>query len=192
MATRASLRAALRRALGDTVSGSYVWSDELLNDFLARAMADLSVDLPIERRVTVSLLPGQTEYPLPSDFLAALAVVADGEPLPPAPGGESGWWWAQGKLLIQPAPRFSRDVELHYLAERQLPSDDVSEATLEATEEPVLLVRAKTEAYRWWEEQAARRGVSVPERAAAAMAEYQQMLRSRRGVVAARRLGGWL
>ncbi len=191
MADRASLRAQLRRLLADVSPGGYLWTDDLLNDFLARAMAALTVDLPAEKRVTVSLVPGQAEYPLPSDFLAGLAVVSNGEMMPPAPRGEYGWWWRDGKLIIQPPPRYARDVELQYVAERLLPNDDGSQVALSAAEELLVVTRAAAEAYLWWEDQSARRGATVPARSARLLEEYGRLLRGRRAALG-RRLGGWM
>jgi hypothetical protein len=191
VATRASLRTQLRRMLADTASSGYTWSDDLLNDFLARAMATLAVDLPLERRMTVSLVSGQAEYPLPADFLAGLAVVADGEMMPPAPRGEYGWWWRDDKLLIQPPPRYAREVELQYIAERLLPSDDAAQVDLSGAEELLVVTRAAAEAYLWWEDQAARRGVTVPSRSSQLLEEYRRLLQGRRQA-ASRRVGGWL
>lgn len=178
--------------LADTDPTKYTWADDLLNDSLARAMAALAVDLPTEKRVTVSLLPGQKEYALPADFLAGLAVVSDGEMMPPAPTGEYGWWWKDDKLIIQPAPRYARDVELQYIAERLLPADDAAEVTLSAPEELLVITRAAAEAYLWWEDQAARRGVSVPARSRELLDEYKRLVQGRRSAAASRRLGQWL
>lgn len=90
MATRATLRARVRRELGDG-GAVYLWSDEQVNDHLADAIRELGRALPRGPvAATLTTVAGQREYAIGAAVAAVVGLEYPvGRPLPRA-GGPAG------------------------------------------------------------------------------------------------------
>lgn len=150
MATRASLRLALRRRLEDTAVLS-VWDDDTLNDALASAIRDYSARFPVQRTATVAVAAGSRTIPLTAATQSGGRIVrvsdGRGETVPrnwsdgDAPAGSQQWRWWEGTIrLDQPAAAGSWRVE--YLATRPLPSNDVDAVEVRDGDESIVVAMA--------------------------------------------------
>jgi hypothetical protein len=66
MTTRAALRATVRAELNDA-GGSPLWSDALLNQWLAEAIRDYGRSVPRESSTSIAAVANQADYSLPAD-----------------------------------------------------------------------------------------------------------------------------
>jgi hypothetical protein len=171
MATRATLRTALRQRLEDT-SGSPLWSDGDLHEALTEAVRQYGVRLPSASTATVSIVAGTSDYALPAGVTAGgIVQVLDGNGATierdtmrggsPGPADATGWqqaWSAWGsRLYLAVEPATAEMWTLRYLGGRELVADDVSEQPVDAGDEPIVIELAAAWAYQ-------RRGVEDAKR----------------------------
>jgi len=77
VACRAYIRQLVRKSLGDRsdkVKGSVLWPDDEIDSYIARAIVELNQLFPVEKSTTITLIQGQRNYPVPSDFAYARSV----------------------------------------------------------------------------------------------------------------------
>lgn len=70
--TRDNFIAQVRRSLKDT--GSTVWADAEMLDYLKAALADYSIYFVQEKKATIDTVAGQTDYTLPTDVETLIRV----------------------------------------------------------------------------------------------------------------------
>ncbi|MCL5256556.1 MAG: hypothetical protein M1319_02025 [Chloroflexi bacterium] len=207
MSTRADLRARIRQELGDETAGAYVWSEALLNAYIASAIRRCGLDLPKESMMEISLVAGQRYYTLPDDCRQVAAVeypegvflrrdpVAGGDRLF-AGGGEDEDAWEQygGALWLRRTPPVNGEVvKLRYLGSYLCPGDDVTTLDLPAQDEDLVVWLVCEAALSWLNKQKdkrlERRGGYLYSSFYAS--RYQEGLRSRRRLrgVVSRRMG---
>jgi hypothetical protein len=155
MATRAQLRTTLRERLEDT-SGTPLWADTALNEFLTAAMRAYGATFPRQAAAaTAALVAGNTSVALPTGIPERGIVAvrdAHGRDVPkaterqgPAPADATGlmqaWSVWAGTLRLQ-RPVGGDEVgawAIDYLGGRELVGDDVSQQPIEAGDEPIVV-----------------------------------------------------
>jgi hypothetical protein len=164
MATRLQLRTTIREYLEDS-SGSPLWSDAALNEFLAAAMRAYGTSFP--RQATAATDPiaaGATSVVLPVGLVATGIVAvrdARGRDVPratarsgPAPADATGLvqaWssWAGTLRLQRPAGGDEAGSwAIDYLAGREFVADDVSPQPVEPGDEPIVVALAAAQAMK--------------------------------------------
>ena len=162
MATRAQLRASLRERLEDT-SGSPLWSDATLNEYLTQAVSAYGVTFPRPATAgTISVGQDATSVVLPAAVLdRSIVAVRDAhgrdvpkatERLGPAPADATGLvqaWsvWAGSLRFQRPAKGDEAGVwSIDYLGGRELVADDVSQQPIDAGDEPIVIALAAAQA----------------------------------------------
>lgn len=170
------LRTRLRAELGDETPGAYLWSDALLDDFIADAVQRFGEDVPLEREVVLSVQPDGS-YVLPDDLLRVRSVFSEDEPL----SGDEYAVWA-GKLL--PVEARVSDLTVQYEAARPRPSTD-GDVTLGAGEDAALVWLSAGFAMEWLAKQREKAGAFPSANATSAVAEayrsrYERLLTARR------------
>jgi hypothetical protein len=162
MATRAQLRTTLRERLEDT-SGSPLWADASLNEFLIAAVRAYGVRFPKpSTAATSAIVSGATSVALPAGTSETGVVAvrdARGRDVPPATerfvsapadatGLAQGWRVWSGTLHLQ-RPATGDEVgtwAIDYLGGRELVADDVSQQPIEAGDEPIVIALAAAQA----------------------------------------------
>src|SRR5215207_9463001 len=162
MATRLQLRTTLRERLEDT-SGSPLWTDAALNDFLTAAVRAYGATFPRgATAATAALVTGNTGVALPVGVPErGVVAVRDGhgrdvpkatERQGPAPTDATGLiqaWSVWGATLRLQRPVGGDEVggwSIDYLAGRELVTDDVTQQPIEAGDEPIVVALAGTQA----------------------------------------------
>jgi hypothetical protein len=164
MTTRLQLRTTIREILEDT-TGSPLWSDAALNEYLAAAMRAYGARFP--RQATAATDPisaGTTSVALPSGLLTTeIVTVRDpaGRDVPrasqrtgPAPIDATGLvqaWsaWAGTLRLQRPATGDELGVwTIDHLTGRELAGDDVSQQPVESGDEPIVVALAAAQAMK--------------------------------------------
>jgi hypothetical protein len=162
MTTRAQLRTSIRERLEDT-SGSPLWTDTALNEFLVTAVRTYGARLPRPATATTAAVAaGATSVALPAGVVeTAIVAVRDssGRDVPPAterfgpaPADASGltqaWRVWAGTLCLQRAAS-GDDVgawTIDYLGGRELVAEDVSVQPVEPGDEPIVIALAAAQA----------------------------------------------
>jgi hypothetical protein len=174
MATRAELRASLRRRLEDA-GASPLWDDATLNDALGGAVARYGVRLPKEAVATVNVTAGATAVPVATAGIEGerIARVLDeagaivprmGEAVGPsgnnggAAGLEQAWRWWNGELSLQRPATATGTWRIEYRGPRGVPADDVSAVGMAAGDEEIVLALAAAIALRRREVEDGKRG----------------------------------
>lgn len=162
MTTRAQLRISIRERLEDT-SGSPLWTDTALNEFLVAAVRVYGTRLPRPGTATTgAVTAGATSVALPAGVVeTAVVSVRDGngrdvppatERFGPAPADAAGltqaWRVWSGTVRLQRAA--SGDEvgvwTIDYLGGRELVADDVSSQPIEPGDEPIVIALAAAQA----------------------------------------------
>jgi hypothetical protein len=201
MATRLQLRTTIREHLEDA-SGSPLWSDAALNEFLAAAVRAYGTSFP--RQATAATDPiaaGATSVALPAGLVALAAGIvavrdARGRDVPratersgPAPADATGLvqtWssWAGTLRLQRPAGGDEAGSwAIDYLAGRELIADDVSPQPVEAGDEPIVVALAAAQAMKRRLVEDAKRGAPLAGPAAAVAAfrdEAERLIAARK------------
>jgi hypothetical protein len=164
MTTRLQLRATIREYLED-VSGTPLWSDAALNEFLAAAMRVYGTRFPWQATsATGPIAVGATSLVLSAGLVAAgITAVRDarGRDVPrasqrqgpaaiDATGLVQAWSvWAGTLRLQRPAGGDEVGIwAIDYLAGRELVADDVSQQPVEAGDEPIVVALAAAQAMK--------------------------------------------
>jgi hypothetical protein len=166
MATRLQLRTTIREILEDlAATGTPLWSDAALNEYLAAAMRTYGASFPRQATVTTDpIAAAATSVALPVGLVAAgIVAVRDAhgrdvlrasQRLGPAPVDATGliqaWSVWAGTLRLQ---RPARGDEIgawaiDYLAGRELIADDVSQQPVELGDEPIVVALAAAQAMK--------------------------------------------
>jgi hypothetical protein len=199
MTTRLQLRATIREYLED-VSGTPLWSDAALNEFLAAAMRVYGTRFPWQATsATGPIAVGATSLVLSAGLVAAgITAVRDarGRDVPrasqrqgpaaiDATGLVQAWSvWAGTLRLQRPAGGDEVGIwAIDYLAGRELVADDVSQQPVEAGDEPIVVALAAAQAMKRRLVEDAKRGspLAGPAEAVAAMtAEAERLISARK------------
>jgi hypothetical protein len=201
MTTRLQLRTTIREYLEDA-SGTPLWSDAALIEFLAEAMRAYGARFP--RQLTAETDPiaaGATSVGLPAGLGALAAGIvavrdARGRDVPrasqrqgPAPIDATGLiqaWsvWAGSLRLQRPAGGDEVGIwTVDYLAGRELAGDDVSQQPVEAGDEPIVVALAAAQAMKRRLVEDAKRGAPLAGPAAAVAAfrdEAERLIAARK------------
>jgi hypothetical protein len=199
MATRLQLRTTIREYLEDA-SGTPLWSDAALNEFLAAAMRAYGASFP--RQATAATDPiaaGAAGVVLPGGVVAAGIVAvrdARGRDVPrastrtgPAPDDAPGLiqaWsvWAGTLRLQRPAGGDKAGVwTIDFLAGRELVADDVSQQPVEPGDEPIVVALAAAQAMKRRLVEDAKRGAPLAgpaEAVAQFSAEAERLIAARK------------
>ena len=189
----------IREYLEDS-SGTPLWSDAALNEFLAAAMRAYGASFP--RQATAATDPiaaGAASVALPASVVAAGIVAvrdARGRDVPrasqrqgPAPGDATGLvqaWsvWAGTLRLQRPAGGDEAGVwAIDYLAGRELVGDDVSQQPVEPGDEPIVVALAAAQAMKRRLVEDAKRGAPLAgpaEAVATFRAEAERLIAARK------------
>jgi hypothetical protein len=188
MTTRLQLRATIREYLED-VSGTPLWSDAALNEFLAAAMRVYGTRFPWQSTsATGPIAVGATSLVLSAGLVAAgITAVRDarGRDVPrasqrqgpaaiDATGLVQAWSvWAGTLRLQRPAGGDEVGIwAIDYLAGRELVADDVSQQPVEAGDEPIVVALAAAQAMKRRLVEDAKRGAPLAG-SAEAVAEFR-------------------
>lgn len=204
MTTRLELRTAIRRRLEDT-SGTPLWDDATLNDFLAEAMRGYGTLVPREAVASLTVPAGVTSIAISSptieperitrvldntDAVIPRRAEEHGGPASEARAEQAWRWWAS-TLLLERAPAVTGIWRIEYLSGRASPSDDVTAADIIAGDEDLVVLLATTTALRRRAVEDGKRGIATSAVMAAATttgAEADRLIARRRR----RPRGGWL
>jgi hypothetical protein len=199
MTTRLQLRTTIREILEDT-TGSPLWSDAALNEYLAAAMRAYGARFPRQATAATDPVPtAATSVALPTG-LPALEIVAvrdaAGRDVPrasqrtgPAPTEAIGLiqaWsaWAGTLRLQRPATGDEVGVwTIDYLTGRELAGDDVSQQPVESGDEPIVVALAAAQAMKRRLVEDAKRGAPLAGPAAAVAtftAEAERLIDARK------------
>jgi hypothetical protein len=205
MTTRLQLRTTIRESIEDlATTGSPLWSDAALNEYLAAAMRAYGARFP--RQATAATDPmnaGTTSVALPAGLLTTEIVAvrdAAGRDVPrasqrtgaapiDATGGTrrviQAWSAWAGTLRLQwPAAGDEVGVwTIDYLTGRELAGDDVSQQPVESGDEPIVVVLAAAQAMKRRLVEDAKRGVPLAGPAAAVAtftAEAERLIDARK------------
>ena len=199
MTTRPQLRTTIREILEDT-TGTPLWSDAALNEYLAAAIRAYGARFPQQATVATDPIPAAaTSVALPAGLLATEIVAvrdASGRDVPhasqrtgPAPtegtGLIQGWsTWAGTLRLQRPAAGDEVGVwAIDHLTGRELAGDDVSQQPVESGDEPIVVALAAAQAMKRRLVEDAKRGVPLagPAAVVAAMtAEAERLISARK------------
>jgi hypothetical protein len=202
MTTRLQLRTTTREILEDT-TGSPLWSDAALNEFLTAAVRTYGTRFPRQATaVTDAIAAAATGVTLPAGIVGAgIAAVRDarGRDVPrasqrpgPAPIDATGLiqaWsvWAGTLRLQRPAAGDEVGVwTIDYLAGRELVADDVSQQPVEPGDEPIVVTLAAAQAMKRRLVEDAKRGASLAgpaEAVATFTAEADRLIATRKRCV---------
>lgn len=156
MATRLQLRTSVRVRLEDT-SGSPLWSDSDLNEYLAGAMLRYGGAVPVRSVQTAAVAAGATSLALPSLPSVRLERLRDGSGADVPPAGRLGegpayslmvdqsWRVVGGSTVLLTRPVLSSEAgtwSLEVRAGRVLVADDVTTQPIEGGDEPVVVAFA--------------------------------------------------
>ena len=190
MATRSQLRTTIREHLEDlAATGTPLWSDAALNEFLAAAIRAYGARFPHQVTATTDpIAAGATSVALPAGVVAAGIVAvrdARGRDVPrtshrqgPAPIDASGLiqaWsvWAGTLRLQRPAGGDEVGIwAIDHLAGRELIADDVSQQPVEPGDESIVVALAAAQAMTRRLVEDAKRGVPLAG-AAEAVAQFR-------------------
>jgi hypothetical protein len=201
MTTRLQLRTTIREYLEDLVAtGTPLWSDAALNEFLAAALRTYGARFPRQATATTDpIAAGATSMALPAGLLATQIVTvrdARGRDVPrasqrqaPAPidaiGLIQAWSAWAGTLRLQ-RPAGGDEVgawAIDYLAGRELIADDVSQQPVESGDEPIVVALAAAQAMKRRLVEDAKRGAPLAGPAAAVAgftAEAERLIAARK------------
>jgi hypothetical protein len=171
------LRTTIREILEDA-TGSPLWSDAALNEYLAAAMRAYGMRFPRQATAATDPIPAAaTSVALPAGLLATEIVAvrdASGRDVPrasrrtgPAPSDATGLiqaWsaWAGTLRLQRPAAGDEVGVwTIDYLTGRELAGDDISQQPVESGDEPIVAALAATQAMKRRLVEDAKRGVPL-------------------------------
>jgi hypothetical protein len=205
MTTRLDLRTAMRQQLEDT-SGTPLWDDATLNDFLDTAMRHYGVRFPREQTTTVAVTAGELRIPVTPEIEAEQVqriFDADGVLVPrqqafdphdtPAVVTGQAWrWWNSTLILNQPAAG-AGDWTIEHRAGRSLPDDDTTAADIIPGDEEIVVQLAIAAALRRRAIEDGKRGFGRHDSTVTLAAEHAT---TRAGQLIAARFrrarGGWL
>jgi hypothetical protein len=199
MATRLQLRTTIREYLEDT-TGTPLWSDAALNEYLVAAMRAYGTSFPRQATAaTDPIVAAATSVALPAGLVATGIVAvrdARGSDVPrasqrqgPAPIDATGLiqaWsvWAGTLRLQRPATGDEVGVwAIDHLAGRELIADDVSQQPVEPGDEPIVVALAAAQAMKRRLVEDAKRGASLAgpaEAVAAFTAEADRLVAARK------------
>lgn len=161
MTTRTQLRTTIRAELNE--ASAAIWTDSLLNEFIARAIREYSRVRPLHTSTTITAVADQTAYALPARFLQVVRLEQPAENLRwHDPGQESanGYRVTSTQLVLEPAPTSAgsdQDLVLEYLAYYTEPSADGDTISTPASEDDVLVSFACHYAMRYLDSDEAKR-----------------------------------
>ncbi len=142
MTTRAQLRTTIRTELNDS-GGTPLWSDALLNEYLAQAIRRYGEQLPEEASSTITVVADQAAYALPARFQQVMRVE---QPNGTERVGDPRHPWSYrvfaGQLVLDPAPAQAggdQDVTLDYLRWYAEPTADGDTLATPSQDDDVLV-----------------------------------------------------
>jgi hypothetical protein len=189
--TRAALRSLIRQELNDA-GGTQLWTDSLINEWIAEAIRLYGRSLPKQASANLTTVADQAAYALPADTDRVLRVeYPEGVPASPDLGsrGICGSYRAfAGNLELNPAPSVSGEtIHLAYLARYAEPSVDGDTLATPAADDDILLRLVVGRALRWITLDEAKRqrferqrGASAAEAASLYEREAQDLIHQRK------------
>jgi hypothetical protein len=201
MSTRLQLRTTIREILEDlAATGSPLWSDAALNEYLTAAMRSYGARFPRQATAATDPIPAAaTSVALPGGLLATEMVAvrdAAGRDVPrasqrtgPAPIDATSLiqaWsaWAGTLRLQRPVAGDEVGVwTIDYLTGRELAGDDVSQQPVESGDEPIVVALAAAQAMKRRLVEDAKRGAPLAgpaEAVATFTAEAERLIASRK------------
>ena len=203
MATRPHLRNTTRERLDDT-TGSPLWSDAALDEYLAAAIRTYGVAIPrAATAATAAVAEAATSVALPGG-VAETGIVAvrdaHGRDVPrasqrqgPAPADAAhlvqAWSAWAGTLRLQ-RPAAGDEVgawAIDYLAGRELVGDDVTPQPIDAGDEPIVVALAAAQAMERRVVEDAKRGIAGAGRVSIATSPAAELRAEAARLIAARK-----
>ena len=191
MTTRAALRSLIRQELNDA-GGTSLWTDSLLNEWIAEAIRLYGRALPKETTATITTVADQADYDLPADVDRVLRVeLPEGVPasLDLGSRGSGGSYRTfAGSLELTPAPSTNGEtIRVDYLARYAEPAADGDTLATPSADDDVLLRLTVARALRWITLDEAKRqrferqrGASAADAAALYEREAQSLIQRRK------------
>ena len=199
MTTRLQLRTTVREILEDT-TGSPLWSDAALNEFLGAAMRAYGARFPRQATAATDPIPAAASSMALPAGLPTMEIIAvrdaagrdvprasqrTGPAASEATGLIQGWSaWAGTLRLQRPATGDEVGVwTIDYLAGRELAGDDVSQQPVESGDEPIVAAVAAAQAMKRRLVEDAKRGAPLAGAAAAVAtftAEAERLIAGRK------------
>ena len=189
--TRGVWRARVRAELGDEQPAANLWSDGLLDGWLAEALGEYGRAVPREAAAELASVAGEARYALPGDVLAVVRVEhpAGVERVRARGGaGAAGTYdvWG-GQLVLAPAPEQTGEpIRLRYWARRAAPLADGDPLPVAVGEEELLVLYVCARALVWISTQEGKRQAFERTRGAEALTlagwyetRYREALRAR-------------
>ena len=174
MTTRAQLRTSVRSELND--SGTPMFSDALLNEWINEAIRAYSRELPEEASATITVSAGTASYALPARTVQVMRVeqpqhqvrvpMSGSRPRTPTAselvhleetvrgwyGGPPAYRLFAANMILDPAPTAAgatEDVRLEYLRYYAEPAADGDTLTTPTTDDEVLIWLVAASALAW-------------------------------------------
>ncbi len=202
MTTRAALRALVRQQLNDA-GGTALWTDSLLNEWIAQAIRAYGRALPKEATTTMTTVADQAAYALPADADRVLRVESpEGVPWSPDLGSRDScgsYRTFAGYLNLAPAPPTSGEtICVDYLARFAEPAADNDTLATPAADDDVLIRLTVARALRWITLDEAKRqrferqrGASAGDAAALYEREAEHLIQQRKQRIRTGTLHSW-
>jgi hypothetical protein len=151
--TRAALRSLIRQELNDA-GGTPLWTDSLLNEWIAEAVRQYGRALPKEAATTLTTVADQAAYALPADTDRVLRVtLPEDVPWSPDLGSRRAYRSYRvfaGELALEPAPSTSGEsIGVAYLARYAEPAADGDTLATPSADDDILLRLVVARALRW-------------------------------------------
>lgn len=189
MTTRLDLMGRVRTELGDSVGPQFVWSDALLHQYLGEAVREWGLVRPVRRQEFLTGTAGQRDFGLgaelipngvvsvewPQGIVVPVGVTAVQTPRWSWDIGASSsqiWFYDQTYELVEdgtqslvrfrypvPTEAQGQAVIVTYLGYYAAPQQDTDTLEVAGEDEAALLWFVCGRAYRWLDEQRAKRGV---------------------------------
>jgi hypothetical protein len=170
MTTRSQLRTSIRTELND--SGTALWSDALLNEFINQAIRHYSRELPKQASTSITVVADTAAYNLPADFDRAIRVeqpddtirvfdplertVSDDFGSSEASGataiGSYGYRVWASQIILTPTPTqagSTQNITLDYLAVYAEPAADGDTIATPTRDDDILQALVCADAMRW-------------------------------------------
>lgn len=189
MTTRLDLMNRVRAELGDTVGPQYVWPDTLLQQYVVEAVREWGLVRPVRRQEFLVGTAGQRDFGLGAELIPNGVVSVEWPQGILVPGGMTAvqtprwswdvgasssqiWFYDQAYELVEdgsnrfvrfrypvPAEAQGQSVIVTYLGYYAAPQQDGDTLEVAVEDETALLWFVCGRAYRWLDEQRAKRGV---------------------------------
>lgn len=144
----ALMRAAVRQDLHDEDASNYRWTNDVINRHITRALAEMSKEIPVEKKTTLTTTAGSRAVTATSltNVLDILKVEYPVDSYPPT-YVQFTWWASTLTLILDSAPSSVANVYVYWTQMHELDTDSTS---LAAWMEPILATGAAAYAALDW------------------------------------------